>query len=103
MGYGLTIENGAISVYFMKRRSIVVADDYCKPLTKLRRAIENRQLGVIVRHDSTRPPLTKKKIQDYHWEHFEHPPYSSHLAPSDYFLGFKSITWWQRFENDEEL
>lgn len=106
-------EKGVILVDFMERGSTITADVYCETLTKMKRAIQNRRRGklssgVILLHDNARPhtaALTKKKIQDFRWELFDHPPYSPDLAPSDYFLFLHLKKWLggQRFENDEEL
>ena len=43
--------------------------------------------------------------EQFHWDIFEHPPYSPDLAPSDFFLfpKLKAHLAGKRFENDEDL
>lgn len=61
---------------------------------KIRPAIRTKRRGlltkgVILFHDNARPhtaQLTKEKLQKLGWEILPHPPYSSHLAPSDFYL-----------------
>ena len=59
-------------------------------------------------HDNARPHTadrTVQLLQEFHWEIFDHPPYSPDLAPSDYHL-FMHLKKWlasQRFETDDEL
>jgi hypothetical protein len=63
--------------------------------------------GVLL-HDNARPhtaACTNALIKLFNWEIFEHPPYSPHLAPSDYHL-FTKMNFWlgnQRFHTKEEL
>jgi transposase len=51
------------------------------------------------------PAHTGAMPEHFNWELFEHPPYSSDLAPSDYHL-FSYLKNWlrsQRFNGNEEL
>jgi transposase len=53
--------------------------------------------GVVLLHDNARPHTaarTKVLLQQFNWEIFEHPPYSQHLAPSDYHLFTKMKVCW---------
>jgi len=43
--------------------------------------------GVVMIHDNTRPhTAVQNVITTFCWEQFHHPPYSPHLAPSDFHL-----------------
>ena len=64
--------------------------------------------GIVLLHDNARP-YTARQTQtllreQFHWGIFEHPPYSSDLAPSDFFL-FPKMEHIadKRFTNDEDL
>ena len=45
---------------------------------------------IVVLHDNGRPHTARQTealpYEQFHWDIFEHPPYSSDLAPSDFFL-----------------
>ncbi|XP_075228142.1 histone-lysine N-methyltransferase SETMAR-like [Lycorma delicatula] len=105
-------EKDVILVDLMECGSTITADVYCEMLTKLRRAIQNQCCGkllsgIILFHDDAHPHIAviTKKIQDFCWELFDHPPYSSSgFAPSPYFLFLHLKKWLGRqFENYEEL
>jgi histone-lysine N-methyltransferase SETMAR len=88
---------------------------YCKTPKKLRRAIHNKRHGmltcgilVVHVHDIARPYIaarTRALLEHFNWELFEHPFYSTDLAPSDYYLFTKLKNWFrsQRLKNNEEL
>jgi hypothetical protein len=45
--------------------------------------------GVVLFHDSARPhsaARTLALLEHFNWELFDHPPYNTDLAPSDYHL-----------------
>jgi histone-lysine N-methyltransferase SETMAR len=64
--------------------------------------------GVVLLHDNARPHTaarTRALLEHFNWEFFDHPPYSSDLAPSDYNLFTRTYlkNWLrsQRFDNNE--
>ena len=72
-------------------------------------AIITEHLGyVILLHDNARPhtaALTQEKLDQFHWEKLEHPPYSPDLSPCDFHLfgPLKEALGGQHFENDNEV
>ena len=63
---------------------------------------------IVLLHDNARPHTatrTNALIKLFNWEIFDHPPYSSDLAPSNYHLFTKIKVWLatQRFHTNEEL
>jgi len=86
---------GVLLVDFMPRNTSINADAYCATLRRLRKAIQNRcrgklSRGIVLIHDNARPHtarLTQNLLRDeFHWDTFDHPPYSPDLAPSDFHL-----------------
>ena len=81
---------------------------------RLPKAIQNRRRGkfsrgIVLIHDNARPH-TGRQTQtllhyEFHWETFDHPPYSPNLAPSDFylFLKMKEHLAGKRFTDDEDL
>lgn len=67
----------------------------------------DERLGVIFLHDNVRPnsfALTKDLLQQFKWKVFEHPPYSTDLAPRDYHL-FSKLKYFlggNRYGSDDE-
>jgi len=62
--------------------------------------------GVVMIHDNTRPhTATQYLITTFCWEQFDHPPYSPHLAPSDFhlLLHLKFFLACQCFHEDSEV
>jgi transposase len=64
--------------------------------------------GVVLLHNNARPhttACTNALIRLFNWEIFDHPPYSTDLAPIDYHLFTKMKVWLatQRFHTNEEL
>ncbi len=64
--------------------------------------------GVILFHDNAHPHsawITQELLKTFNWAIFEHPPYSSDLAPSNFalFPALKRILGGQHFQNDEEV
>ena len=89
---------GVLLVDFMPRNTTINADAYCATLRRLRKAIQNRRRGklsrgIVLIHDNARPHtarLTQTLLRDeFHWDTFDHPPYSPDLAPSDFHLFLK--------------
>ena len=77
----------------MPRNTTVNADAYCATLLRLRKDIQNRRRGkhsrgIVLIHDNARPHTprqTQTLLRDeFHWDIFDHPPYSPDLAPSDF-------------------
>jgi hypothetical protein len=85
---------------------------YCKTLTELCRAIQNKRRGILTW--CSVPPwngclhtaaCTQTLLEHFACEFFDHPPCSSDLAPSYYHL-FTYLKSWlrsQRFNNKEGL
>jgi hypothetical protein len=64
--------------------------------------------GVFLLHDNAQSHTaarTNYLIKLFSWEIFDHPPYSSDRAPSDYHLFTKMKVWLttQHFHTNEEL
>lgn len=79
---------GVLLIKFMEPGTMITSETYCETLKKLRRAIENKRRGmltsgVVLLHDNTQALLQK-----FHWDLFDHSPYSPNLAPSDFHLFF---------------
>jgi len=82
-----------------------------QPPKKLPRAIENKQRGMLswgvaMIRDNTCPHTAMQYlIMTFHWEQFDHPPYSPDLSPSDFhlFLYLKSFLAGRRFHEDSEV
>ena len=79
----------------MPRNTTINADAYCATLRRLRKAIQNRRTGKLSRgtvliHDNARPHTARQTQtllhDEFHWDTFDHPPYSPDLAPSDFYL-----------------
>ena len=60
-------------------------------------------------HDNARPHTARLAQvllrEQFHWDIYEHPPYSPNLAPSDYFLfpKMKEHLAAKRFTSDDDL
>ena len=86
---------------FLECGLTINADAYCEPVGKLRRAIQNKRSGmlsswILLLHDNARPHTaarTAQLLQQFRWEVYDHPPYSPHLAPSDYHLFMHLKKW----------
>ena len=62
-------------------------------LSEKRPQYEQRHEKVILQHDNARPHVAKRVkiyLETLKWEVLPHPPYSSDIAPSDYYL-FRSM------------
>jgi histone-lysine N-methyltransferase SETMAR len=100
-------------VEFLPQGSTINAGVYCDILKKLHHAIHNKRRGmcshcVVMLHDNARPYTATAKqglIVIFVWEHFDHPPYSPDLAPSDFHVWPHLKTFlagWQ-FHDDSEV
>jgi len=64
--------------------------------------------GVVFHHDNARPHtslLTRQKLLQLGWDIMPHPPYSPHLAPSDYhlFRSLQNYLYGKTFTSNEEV
>ena len=81
-----------IMLDFMPRGSTINADRYCSTLSLLQAAFRKKRRmildvdNVIILHDNARPHVANKTINKLRKFHWEHPPYSPDLAPSDFHL-----------------
>ena len=81
-------------VEFTQLGTTINAAAYCATLTKLRRSIHNKRLGlmtagVLLLHDNARPHpaiRTQNLIRFFGWEQIDHPPYSPDLGSSGFHL-----------------
>ena len=83
-------------VDFMPHNTTINADAYYTTL-RFRKAIQNRRRGklshgIVLIHDNA-CPHTARQTQtllhdEFHWDTFDHPPYSPGLAPSSNFYLF---------------
>ncbi|GFX42538.1 mariner Mos1 transposase [Trichonephila clavipes] len=100
-------------VEFMQQGTTINAATYCATLTKLRRAIQNKQCGlltsrVLLLHDNARLHSainTQNLIRSFGWEQIDHPPYSPDFAPSDFhlFRYLKELLGGKRFDTADEV
>ena len=75
------------------------SDVYCRQLNKFNAEVKEKRpelvncKGVIFHHDNATPHTslaTRQQLLRLGWDVMLHPPYSPHLAPSDYYL-FRSL------------
>ena len=64
--------------------------------------------GIILHHDNARPRTAAQTVQTINnlgWELLPHPPYSTDLAPSDFYLcdPLKKFTRGAKLESDDEV
>jgi histone-lysine N-methyltransferase SETMAR len=99
-------------VEFLPQGPTINAGVYCNTLQKLRCAIQNKRRGmlsqsVVMLHDNARPhtAAATRLIVTFGWEQFNHPPYSSDLAPSDFhvFLHLKTFLGGWQFHDDNDV
>ena len=98
----------------MPRNTTISADTYSATLRHLRKAIWNSRRGKLSRgtvliHDNACPHTARQTqtllYDEFHWDTFDHPPYSPDLAPSDFYLfpKMKEHLAGKRFTDDEDL
>ena len=81
----------------LKENITVNAIMYSTQLNKLESEVVKQGLSsdeIYFQHDNAKPHVAdtfKEKIAKFGWELLPHPPYSPHLAPSDYHL-FRSLS-----------
>jgi len=87
-------EEGCILIKFLEPGKNINAAHYVQTLLKLRCALRDKHpiIKVILQHDNAwahTARLTLEKIENMGWEVLSRPPYSPHLASSDYhFFAF---------------
>ncbi|GFW90291.1 histone-lysine N-methyltransferase SETMAR [Trichonephila clavipes] len=104
---------GILLIDFFQCGETLNVDRYCETLWKLRRAIQNKRRGMLNAGfvfilDNDCPHTVRRTaavLTEFGWKLFDHPPYSSDLAPSDYhvFLHLKKFLSGERFGKDEDL
>jgi histone-lysine N-methyltransferase SETMAR len=104
---------GVLLAVFMPQDTTINAESYCATLRRLRYAIQKRRRGILssgvmLLHDNARPlaaARTQAILQEFGREVFEHPAYSSDLAPSDFHLfpKLKEFLGGRRFKRDDEV
>lgn len=104
---------GILLIDFKERNTVVNGEYYARLLHRVRDAIKKKRRGMLSRtvrllHDNT--PVHKVTIaqvaaKDCGFQELPHPPYSSDLAPSDFYLfsKLKKDLRGRKFNNDEEL
>ena len=92
--YSKTVK-GVLLINFMPHNMKINSNAYCATLEHLCRAIQNQwrgklSHGIPLLHDNaclhTAWHTQALLHEQFHWDIFEHPPYSLHLALSDFFL-----------------
>ncbi|GFW59275.1 histone-lysine N-methyltransferase SETMAR [Trichonephila clavipes] len=86
---------GSVHYELLKQGKTINAYLYCDQLDKLNAAIKEKMPAlasrklIVFHHDNARPHtamVTQQKLNALGWEVFGHPPHSSDIAPSDYYL-----------------
>ncbi|GFT81683.1 uncharacterized protein TNCV_3674971 [Trichonephila clavipes] len=105
---------GILHVDFLSRGGTINTDCYFQIKWKLRSVIQYKRrgmptAGVVLFHDNARPHTdrrTEAVLMEFSWECFDHQPYYSDLASSDFhvFLHIKKfLSSGERFGEDEEV
>ena len=85
---------GILFIDYLENGKIITGEYYSNLLTRLDEKICEKRPGLqkkeIIFHQDDAPAhksvLAMGKLRDLHYELLEHPPYSSDLAPSDFYL-----------------
>ena len=69
---------------------------------------DHQSKGLILLHENARPHTAAQTVQtinDLRWEFSPHPPYGSHLTPSNYHLfgTLKAFMRGKKFESEDEV
>jgi histone-lysine N-methyltransferase SETMAR len=100
---------------FNQQGTTIMSKMYCKTLKELFRVIQNKRCGmltysvlVVLLHDNARlhtAASIEALLEHFNWELFDHPLYSSDLAPSycHLFIYLKNWLQSQCFNINEEL
>lgn len=112
-GLGVLGPKGPLLVEFLPRGQTITAATCCKTLEKLRRAIQNKQRGMLTKrvcllHDNATPHTdlaTKRLLDTFGWDILCHPPHSPDLALSDHHLfpKLKEDLGGKTFDDDGEV
>ena len=100
-----TFEDADVIYYkLLKPNETITGERYRTHLMRLSRALrekrpqyDQRHEKVILQHENARPHAAepvKTYLETLKWEVLPHPPYSSDIAPSDYYL-FRSVAYGQ--------
>ena len=81
-------------VVYLENGKIVNSEYYCSLLNKLTGKLKEKRSGKLSRgvmfHQDNAPchksQLTTNKLENLGFQIIDHPPYSTDLAPSDFFL-----------------
>jgi histone-lysine N-methyltransferase SETMAR len=97
---------------YLEKGKTITEEYYSNLLTRLDEKIREKRPGLqkknIIFHQDNAPAhesvLAMGKLRDLHYELLEHPPYSSDLAPSDFYLfpKLKLFLAGQRFSSNQE-
>ena len=82
---------GVLLLDFLERGSTIIFEQYCETMKKLRRTIQNKRRGklsskVLFFDDNARLHMakrTRRLLDHFGWEVFDHPPYIPDLSPRD--------------------
>ena len=107
-------ERGVILEHYMPRGNTVTSATYADLIKNhLRPAINSKRRGLLstgglLQNDNARPHAARSTvatIQHLSFECLPHPPYSPHLAPSDFhvFGALKEAMGGKSFRSDEEV
>ncbi|GBM20788.1 Histone-lysine N-methyltransferase SETMAR [Araneus ventricosus] len=112
MGSVFWDRHGVLLVDFMQRGTTINAVVYGQTLRKLRRAIQNKRLGmltegILLLHDNARPHTaaqTRALLDSFGWEVLD-LPYSPDLATSDFhlFRHLKHNLGGNHYNDDEDV
>ena len=89
---------GPLLIEFLPQGSTINSAQYCSTLTKLRKAIKNKRLGllrqgVILLHDNAHPYVsqeTQRTLNTFRWDVLEHLSYSPDMSSCDFHI-FRSL------------
>ena len=104
---------GMLLVDFLEDKQTITGDYYSHLMYRLRQAIREKRRGLLTKgvlllHDNAAPHkarVSQAAIRECNFEQIPHPPYSPHMAPSDFYLfpNLKKHLRGKRFSNDFEL
>ncbi|GFW73844.1 histone-lysine N-methyltransferase SETMAR [Trichonephila clavipes] len=111
---GIKATVDGMATHILSRQGTTInSDAYCPTLRKLRRALKNKQHGMLSKgglllHDNASPHIsrtTQELIESFGWEVLDHAPYNPDLAPRDFhlFRYLKHSLGGKRFSNNEEV
>ena len=110
----MLVDFDADVIYYdlLKPNETITGERYRTELMRLSRALrekrpqyEQRHEKVILQHDNARPHVAKPVktyLETLKWEVLPHPPYSTDIAPSDYYL-FRLMAHGQQFRSYKDI